>query len=296
LVIGAAGYMGRRIMALLRADGVEAIGADIEADPENVDINLDIRFPDSVYGLMARIRPVVVINMAYLLTEATAESPDDAVRTNVVGVSAVFGAAAAVGSRRVIFASSISVYGDQSALGEQWVDETTQVRPHTTYAWMKTLDEALAEQYQASSETQFVTVRSSSCYGYRRPGNRFNPIGVLLAAHGTSDSVMFPWRRSHRASLIHVDDAATMFVRLALAAHPRWPVYNTGGDSVTMAELADLAQPILRLRVEWKEPARDLRHAGRVSGDRLLGEFGVTRRPLADGLQQEATRLGLGTA
>ena len=44
---------------------------------------------------------------------------------------------------------------------------------------------------------------------------------------------------------IHVDDISEIFVRVTLAESTQHPVYNSGGETISMGDLADLVKSFL---------------------------------------------------
>lgn len=284
LVIGASGYLGRRTVAALRRRNCDVIGADLHSNREFTDLRLDVRLPEEVIGAMATVKPTIVINMAYLLSESITERADDAIRTNVLGVNTIFASAVALGIPRVINMGSMAVYGDQLDIGEGWVTESSPLRPATTYGWMKALNESMAADYDARSMTHFITVRCSNCYGLTGSGAGFNPIGRLLAAQGKTDRILLPWSADHVTSLLHVDDAAEAVALIASADEVRWRVYNTGGEPVRLGDLDRTVGKILGITIECATPGLRVAHPGRISDERLRVEFGFRRRSLPEGI------------
>src|SRR5712671_7513181 len=77
VVVGGAGYLGRPLVRLLcgHADTVSAS----QRRGEGVDQQIDIRRPEEIYRLLARVRPDVVVVTAYMLERATSADPMRAV-------------------------------------------------------------------------------------------------------------------------------------------------------------------------------------------------------------------------
>jgi nucleoside-diphosphate-sugar epimerase len=286
LVIGSGGYLGQPVMAQLRARGVNAIGADLRRIPSFAEHALDLRFPEQTMSLVARLRPDVVVLLAYLLTADSMADPQNAIRTNIVGVNGVFDACATLGIPRVVFASSNSVYGDQSDFGDKEAFESDRQVPRTFYGLMKHFNEFMAQQYNAAGKTRIISVRLASLHG-RGKGGIFNPVDLLIEASGHTDRVTLPWSATHEFAFLHVDDAAAIFVALALAEQPMWTEYNSGGEHLTMQRLAEAAGPLCGLRIDFEEPGRQLEHLGRISGARLDKEFAVDRHSVRYWIETE---------
>ena len=115
---------------------------------------------------------------------------------------------------------------------------------------------------------------------------------MLVEAAGTANQFTLPWSATHEFSFLHVDDSASIFVELALAPKLRWTVYNSGGEFMTMQQLADLAAPLCRLEIDFAEPGQQLAHCSRLGWHRLRSELPVTRRSCREWLRVELERAG----
>jgi nucleoside-diphosphate-sugar epimerase len=286
LVIGAGGYVGRRLMQMLREHPVEVVGADVFPVTGFADRVVDLRFPDQTFGLLHSEKPDVVVNLAYLLMEASAGNPQNAVHLNIIGIDALFDAAVKLEIPRVLYASSGAVYGDQKDHGTSEVTEETPTHPRTLYGWMKQLNDVMAAQYNALGSTRLISVRISSLHGRGKRGT-FTPMDMIVDAVGVQDSLTLPWSAEHETSFIHVDDACDVFIKLARADNPRWTVYNTGGDFLTMGDLARFATQITEMKVDCSVAGRELLHISRASYERFRTEFPTQRRSPREWLELE---------
>jgi nucleoside-diphosphate-sugar epimerase len=87
------------------------------------------------------------INMAAILTGAFEENPRQAIKTNALGICNVFEAARLLGIPRVVYASSVGVYGPAREYGDREVTEDDHLHPGNAYGLTKQLAEILAERY-----------------------------------------------------------------------------------------------------------------------------------------------------
>jgi 3-oxoacyl-[acyl-carrier protein] reductase len=71
IVTGAAGAMGRAVVAFLKEDGMNVVGLDIKGDC----MRCDVRDPDAIHSTMKKIGPVdVLVNNAGILSNNKAEA------------------------------------------------------------------------------------------------------------------------------------------------------------------------------------------------------------------------------
>jgi nucleoside-diphosphate-sugar epimerase len=93
--------------------------------------------------------------------------------------------------------------------------------------------------------------------------------------------VQFPFRDAMRLP-IHVDDIAEVFVRVTLANSTQYPVYNSGGETISLGELADLVTrylPEAQITFEKDEGGRATSGLYLMDNTRLLQEFEVAYMP-----------------
>jgi nucleoside-diphosphate-sugar epimerase len=289
-VVGAGGYVGRRVMTELRGRDLDPIGIDVAAVGDFVQETLDLSAPDDTFALLHRLGPDVVIELAYLLTSASMAAPQRAVRVNVLGVNGLFDASTRLGVNRVIFASSNAVYGDQSDYGEGYVDEAALPRPRTLYGHMKQFNESMAQHYDRVSDTRFASLRLSSLHG-RGKGGLFAPVDMVVRGAKEGQPVTLPWSKGHEFSFLHVDDAARAFAELAVGPEPQHTAYDSGGERLTMGELAEIAAPICGIEIGFDEPGLHIDHVSRMKGERLANEYGFERRSAASWLEEETNAL-----
>jgi len=288
LVTGGAGTIGSTIVdQLVAADAGEVIVLDnfVRGRRENLAgalgsgkvrvVDGDIRDGRLVTALMSGID--VVFHQAAIRITQCAEEPRLAVEVLVDGTYEIVEAAADAGVRKVVAASSASVYG----LAEQF---PTGERHHpyandTLYGAAKTFNEGLLRSFHAMRGLDYVTLRYFNVYGPR------------MDIHGLYTEVLIRWMERIEAGqppLILGDGTQTMdFVftediaranLLAASADATDEVFNIGSGTET--SLTELARALLR-----------------AMGSDLPLEFGpprgvnaVTRR-LAD-VSRAAERLG----
>jgi UDP-glucose 4-epimerase len=283
LVFGAAGFLGRRLMAAL---GPAAVGADVLA-ADGVEHVVDLRDLAGLRAVVETVGPDAVVNVAYVLTGQTLDAPHMALEVNIVGIDRLFQACMDLGVPRVVYASSEGVYGEPSRYGDEPIAEDADRWPWGLYGWMKHLNEVCAELYNTRTPTRFIGARVGSMQG-RGKGGAFNPMTLLVDAARESRRVVLPWARDHRFGFVHVDDVATALGALATADDPRWTIYNVGSERVTMEEFAAVAMTVApELEVEFEYPGRDIRHVAGVSWDRLRDEFGLPRRTIEEWFREE---------
>ncbi len=110
LITGAAGFVGRRVMALL-AGQENVLASDFLPDEGSRIEGCDISDNAAVRKLFESYHPQTVIHLAALLPTASNLDPERATRINIGGGLNLLQAAVETGVKRFVFSSSSSVYG-----------------------------------------------------------------------------------------------------------------------------------------------------------------------------------------
>lgn len=186
LITGAAGFIGYHLSdALLRA-GYRVLGVDSMTNYYDVrlkerrlaNLRKHKRFTfkkcsildPNLLRLMRRYRVREIYHLAaqpgvrYSVTH-----PESYGETNYLGTLAVFEAAREAGVRRVVYASSSTVYGKRSKRGA--FSETDRIdAPLSVYGATKMANEALAHAYATLYSMDMIGIRFFTVYGpYGRP-------------------------------------------------------------------------------------------------------------------------------
>ena len=147
--------------------------------------------------------------------------------SNVVALQRILEAAKDRRLRKLVFASSSSIYGDAERLP---TPESTIPSPVSPYGATKVLGEHLCSIYQRSYDVPIVTLRYFSVYGPRqRPDMAFSKL-IDSALYGTE--VTLYGDGSQTRDFTYVGDIVAATIAAAEHASPG-AVYNVGGGSTT---------------------------------------------------------------
>lgn len=235
-VTGGAGYLGTTLVPQLVADGHQVVVFDrfffgdfgLSTMPGVTCRTGDIRRIEAadLEGVDA------VVDLAGLSNDPTCDlDPGLTSDINHRGTVRVARAAAEAGVSRYILSSSCSVYGH----GEDWLDETSPLRPLSRYAEAKRDSErdilGLAERYKG---TAFTILRNPTLFGMS-PRMRFDLVVNLMSLHAfTQGRVYVMGTGNHWRPLLHVADVARAFREVLRA--PREAVageiFNVGDDDL----------------------------------------------------------------
>jgi UDP-glucose 4-epimerase len=142
---------------------------------------------------------------------------------NVEGTANLLRAAAAASVRRVVFCSSVAVYGSGSAL----LSEDSPARPETAYAASKLAAEQRVLDSARDGGPEGVVLRLAAVYGPSVKGNYRR----LLAALASGRFIPVG-RGRNRRTLVHEHDVAAAAVLTAVHRAAAGRVYNVSDGAV----------------------------------------------------------------
>jgi nucleoside-diphosphate-sugar epimerase len=174
LVIGSSGFIGSHLTTLLASQGHRVVGFDHLKPGDDFGVNRfiqgDVRDAEQLRRAMEGID--TVINLAAVHFDF-GHTDDEYFETNEGGMKALLQAMTQANVRRLIFTSSIAVYGDR----DDEPNEQTAPSPTSPYGASKLAAEHVVEQWaEQASDRQVVIMRPCAVYGERNISNMMNLI------------------------------------------------------------------------------------------------------------------------
>lgn len=292
LVLGGAGFIGPRVMRRFLERGHEVVCMDVNTNSPTIAglrdriqvLRGDVTLMDDVVRATVETKPDRVLNLAYLLgfraDGVTGEQdPHYAVRLNILGMDNCFEAARIAGVKRVVYASSLAVYGRQSEYGDRPLTEEDMRLGSGVYAASKIFNEHQAEWYNRLG-MQITGIRPANVTGLDKVrGSMDHVLAITEPARG--NPVKFPYRDAMRLP-IHVEDTSEIFVRVTLAEATQHAIYNSGGETISMGDLANLVRrylPDAQIDFQNEEGGRATSGNYMMDNTRLVQEFEYTLAP-----------------
>jgi UDP-N-acetylglucosamine 4-epimerase len=313
LVTGAAGFIGSNLVETLLAGGQAVVGLDNYATGHRRNLDeVRTRVGEAAWARMrmleADVRDASACAQAcagvdFVLHQAalgsvprSLEEPVAAFESNVAGFVRLLDAARRAGVRRVVYASSSSVYGDHPGLPKL---EDLTGEPLSPYAATKSADELFAATWARSYGLACVGLRYFNVFGPRQdPQGAYAaviPRWVAAMLHGEPCTINGDGLTSR--DFCYVDNAVQANVRAALRGlpPPAHHVFNVAcGERTTLLELFECLRESLRrhVGVDYREPPRfaafrdgDVRHSlASIDRARTMLGYAPTHR-LADGIE-----------
>ena len=300
LVTGCAGFIGSHLAEALLDRGASVIGVDSFTDYYDRDLkeaNLataraDDRFrfvgadlaTDDLEPLVAEVDAVFHLAAQPGVRGSWGDTFPIYARDNVVATQRLFEAAAAR-HRRIVWASTSSVYGNAETYPTR---EEARPRPISPYGVTKLGCEHLAEAYAESFGLDHAILRYFTVYGPRqRPDMAFTKIARALAS-GEPFQVFGSGEQSRDVTYVGDAVAATI---AAMERAATGAVYNVGGGSeTTLNEVIALCEELTGRTLDRRGAEAAAGDVRRTSADttRARTELGwLPRTSLADGLRAQ---------
>jgi nucleoside-diphosphate-sugar epimerase len=300
LVLGGSGLFGRKTCLYLLQDKEIDSVVSMDIVPPNAwflkSVEKYTKKFHFVRGNVTEIEDIInamkqydidrVINWAFIMVaENMPFDPRLVTKVNVLGMSNAFEAAKIMNAKRVVYASSETVYGPQAMYGIREVTEDDQTNPTHSYAVCKKYAEIMAGDYSRQFGMSFTGLRPTIGYGHggRSPAQYWSDLPSLCAV---GKPFAMEGDGKGLCSLVSADDLAEFTRILIKAPSSPHPVYNVGGPATSPRDLADaVKQYIPDAKITFgKKPLVD--PEGKtglpwlVSGQRASKDFGFKCMPL----------------
>ena len=254
LVTGGAGFIGSHLCQRLRAEGhVVRVLDDLSTGRrENLADTLgEIEFVEGDIRDAALLAEVVqqvdcvLHHSAISSVPASVDQPLVEQEVNAVGTLRLLEAARQAGVRRVVFASSASVYGNNPQMPKR---EDMLLEPESPYAVSKAMGEYYARVYSQIYGLEVVGLRYFNVFGPRQvPSSPYSGVISIFIAQmraGESPTVCGDGHQSR--DFVYVGDVAEANMRASTAPGIAGRIYNIGcGRSASLLELIAALNQIL---------------------------------------------------
>ena len=256
VVTGAAGFIGSHVVERLLAAGHSVIGLDAFADApypaaakkRNAEllsrVSGDFRFVTADICDQAQVERVitsetdVVCHLAALAgVRPSLEEPLRYIQTNIAGTGVVIERMRTLGLKRLVFASSSSVYGARPIDGDAFREEDPCLRPASPYAATKRMNELQLSTYCDLYGLGVHALRFFTVYGPRQRTDM--AIAKFMNAIALGQPITMFGDGSTRRDYTFISDIVSGVVASIERVQPaRLEIFNLGGTgTVSLGEL-----------------------------------------------------------
>jgi len=290
-IIGGTGLIGLATAQLLCDLGhrvtVISRGRPASVHPAVRWVEGDVTDAARLRDVLGSSQPDNVVHLAAYLQFDCDHNPAKAVSVNVDGTLNALEACRLLGIARLVFGSTIAVYGERHDLMREDDPPSGNVG---LYGLTKRLGEMLGERYAGLYGLRFVALRYAGVFGPGRPqGAGMSRVRQLIKQTANGADVQVEGAcGEERLHLTHVTDAARATVRALQHPAPRFCVYNVGGPAGNYISLRDFHGAVKRVvpgagSVVWSGRGRS---AGPLDTSRLREDLGcVPAVTVAAGLE-----------
>ncbi len=295
LVTGGRGFIGRAVVKLLRRKGYLVISFDRSPTPANelrgwLEVEGDVSQGPGFRSAVRAHRIQDIVHLAAILPTTAQQDPLTALQVNLRGGLAVLQEAGDLGVRRLVFGSSLSVYGTYPR--DRIVSETDLAGAEDSYGGAKKYIEERGQAGREGGGTDFVSLRIGRVLGAGSNSTtsawRSEIFELLRSEHPTE--IFIPYRASERILVVHVDDVAEMLLVLLSAPRTEHAIYNAPCESILVGDLKRVVESLNpKLTVRLGE-GRPVGNPQMLDFSRFDREFAVQTIPIFDRLKQAAGR------
>ncbi|MGY2288893.1 NAD-dependent epimerase/dehydratase family protein [Pseudomonas sp. SDO528_S397] len=297
LITGGAGFIGSHLVDALLAKGYAVrVLDDLSTGKRS---NLPMGNPrlaliegdvaDAALVARAAVGASAVVHLAAVASvQASVDDPVSTHQSNFIGTLNVCEATRQAGVKRVVFASSAAVYGNNGE-GDS-IDEQTSKQPLTPYASDKLAGEQYFDFYRRQHGLEPVIFRFFNIFGPRQdPSSPYSGVISIFSERvqkGLPISVFGDGEQTR--DFMYVQDLVDVLVQAIEAPQAPSGAINVGWNRTTTLKhvLQALADVVGELPAVTYGPARsgDIRHS-RANNQRLLASFTLPEpTPLEVGL------------
>lgn len=256
LLTGAGGQIGHDLIGALAAQGHEVVSTDLAPRPPSHAHaqagkwrRLDVTDAGATLAVFEEHKPECVFHLAAILSASGEKNPKLAYDVNQTGTWNVLEACRQTGVSRLVFTSSIAVFGPPPSgpLPDPTPDDVA-LHPTTMYGVTKVAGELLCAYYTKK--------HGVDCRGVRFPGL----ISAAMPGGGSSDYALFMYvdavrkggydafaRSDTRIPLMYMPDGVRALLEVAMADRAKLTrsIYNIAAFSPRADEIAASVQRVI---------------------------------------------------
>lgn len=258
LVTGGGGLIGLRIVRDLAAEGEKVVLYDWAPQQGLLEQLLDEKEKKIVKTEMGDITDLPhlmrtvkenrvdrIIHLASLVTYTSAANPPLAIRINCEGTVNVFETARILDLKKVVWASSIAVFGSPEQYSEEYVPNDAAHYPKSVYGGSKSFNEVLAAHYINEYGLDISAIRYSFIYGIgQRTGIIYHVLHELIENPVMGKPGRVPYG-DDAFGWVYVNDASRATIQMSRVTKPKTKAFTIAGDIRPVKEAVNYVKSLL---------------------------------------------------
>jgi Nucleoside-diphosphate-sugar epimerases len=237
LVTGGAGFIGSHIVEKLLLQKYHVViiddlstGLQENIHPDAKFIKMDIRSNQLINTFKEENFDFVIHQAAQTMVPKSLENPDFDCHVNILGTVNLLEACRKSSVKRVVFASSAAVYGDETTLP---IKETANVNPSSFYGLSKLTVEKYLDLYYKLFGLEYVILRYANVYGERQgDAGEGGVISIFTRKLQNGETVQVYGDGGQTRDFIYVGDVAAANIQALLTPYAN-RVYNISTQTET---------------------------------------------------------------
>ncbi|MCS7186132.1 MAG: NAD(P)-dependent oxidoreductase [Armatimonadetes bacterium] len=247
LVTGACGFIGAWVVKNLCEKNMPVILTDLKRNGTRLSalvpnwqslpfVEGDITEPEFLLEVARQFEIERIIHLAAWQIPLCRQDPIRGATVNVIGTLRVFETAKQLRNqiKRIVYASSVAVFGPAEMYGRTPVHENVPLKPVTHYGAFKVCNELCANAYWHENGIPSAGLRPHTVYGFGRDVGVTADITTALKAIALNQP--FRIRFGGFVDLQYAADVAEAFVKCALTDLDGARVYNLRGTPMSVQE------------------------------------------------------------
>lgn len=254
LVTGGTGFIGSHVTKKLVEQGEEVIVFDAMPNlsrlgkvKDKVKVAKgDILDIEDLFNIIKSYDVEYIIHLAYFTDIlGQEERPLKPIKINCIGFNNVLEVARILGVKRVIWASSVAVYGSSGYYSDQPVNEDAPTKPTTVYGACKVLNEYMGKHYYERFGLDNIGLRPTVVYGSGRWYRGLATFAYdLFAKPALGKPAKIPFG-NQKVNWMYVKDVAKVFVLACYAKKTKHKIFNLSGQVATVSEAAQCVRKLI---------------------------------------------------
>lgn len=234
LVTGASGFIGSKLVSVLKANNFPVLGLARSKPEEILDVDfleIDITDTNQFQKINGRGNFDAVIHCAGLAHQFGNIEKESFERVNVEGTKNIAELAVKLNAKQFILISTTAVYG----FNEREVDETFVCQPETFYAESKLKAETVCREICEQNNVVLTIFRLTSVLGEKGIGNIPRLINAIYKRR-------FVWigNGQNKKSLIYVNDVVLACLKILKSKKKSTEIFNLASDPIEMKKLVSI--------------------------------------------------------
>jgi nucleoside-diphosphate-sugar epimerase len=271
-ITGGSGFIGSQLAVKLLESSAEVILFDLSPDESALGeasrqvrlIQGDLLDLPKMNEIMNELRPQVVVHLAAFRNNESQEKPHGAFLLNCLGTANILSAANDAGVSRVVYASTVAVYGAPDyyrklGFNPFCLTEEAPPKPGNVYGVTKLCTEGMAQQYNDIYGMETLGLRLPIILGRgKKAGSKTSVFNDVIENPLMNRPAEIDSYGDQVLNLMYVKDAAHALAQACVAPAVSRSIYNAGGVLCRTRDLVEMVRNLLPLsQVTLRETDRE---------------------------------------